>query len=166
MPIVLTGNSDIVVAILRIYYLVNTSYAPGADFLWSSTGTFVWSVIEPSLGVIVACAPVLGTALRQCIPFLRSTVGSVGKPTWAYSKSKRSMLSQDTFRGNISSPIPLCGFDSLERGPGASTSRAVAGAVSDDEELLDPRSQRISGLVVYKDTHILVRNDYSVTTST
>ena len=156
-------TSDIVVAILRIYYLVNTSYAPGADFLWASTGTFVWSVIEPSLGVIVACAPVLGTAMRQCVPFLRSKAESVGKPIWTYSKSKNSVPSRATF--NADRPRQSYALDKLERMPGLSTSRTTAGAASDDEELLDPRSNRISGQVMHQDSHIMVRNDYSVTTT-
>lgn len=143
---------------------MNTSYAPGADFLWASTGTFVWSVIEPSLGVIVACAPVLGTALRQCIPFLRSTAGSVGRPTWAYSKTKSSVPSRATFPGHEDRLRQIYGLEKLERMPGISTSCATAATASDDEELLDPRSHRISGQVAHKDAQIMVRNDYSVTT--
>lgn len=154
---------DIVVAILRIYYLVHTSYAPGADYLWDSTGTFVWSVIEPSLGVIVACAPVLGTALRQCIPFLRSTVGSVGKPAWTYSKSKHSVLSQRTFPDNTQ--IHDYDLERIERGPLPAASRGIAVAVPDDEELLQPKPHRISGLVMHKDRDIMVRHEYSVTSS-
>ncbi|KAI7589430.1 hypothetical protein KC316_g3949 [Hortaea werneckii] len=70
---------DIIVAILRIYYLVNTSYAEGADFSWVSSGTFVWSVIEPALGIIVACAPVLGPAIKQCIPWGHTST-QIGQP--------------------------------------------------------------------------------------
>lgn len=72
-------SRDIIVAILRIYYLVNTSYAEGADFSWVSSGTFVWSVIEPALGIIVACAPVLGPAIKQCIPWSHAST-QTGQP--------------------------------------------------------------------------------------
>lgn len=50
---------DTIVAILRIFYPVRTSYTPGSDFLWQSTTEFIWSIIEPCLGVIVACAAIL-----------------------------------------------------------------------------------------------------------
>ena len=143
------------VAILRIYYLVNTSYAPGADYLWASTGTFVWSVIEPSVGVIVACAPVLGTALRQCIPFLRTKNSTSGKRTWPYSKSKQSGASQGTWPETWHPQT--YGLAKIERTAALhSNSRDPVTTASDDEELLDQRS---------RNENIHVRNDYSVVVS-
>ena len=67
---------DIIVSILRIVYLLRTSYSPGSDFTWASTGTYTWSVIEPSLGVIVACSAVLRPLVNQCFPNFRSSAHS------------------------------------------------------------------------------------------
>ncbi|KAI9687137.1 MAG: hypothetical protein M1822_002548, partial [Bathelium mastoideum] len=62
------GFLDIIVAILRIVYLVNTNVSTDPDFTFDLTNTFVWSVIEPSLGVIVACGALLRPIFRKCLP--------------------------------------------------------------------------------------------------
>ncbi|KAI4248159.1 MAG: hypothetical protein LQ352_006004 [Teloschistes flavicans] len=51
------GFLNIIVAILRIIYLVklhNTS-----DYTWDAVKCWIWSVLEPGLAVLVACAPTL-----------------------------------------------------------------------------------------------------------
>ncbi|KAI4182131.1 MAG: hypothetical protein L6R41_006174 [Letrouitia leprolyta] len=51
------GLLDIIVAILRIVYLVNFVDIP--DFTWNANNTFIWSVVESGLATIIACAPTL-----------------------------------------------------------------------------------------------------------
>ena len=76
-------HSNIIVAILRIIYLANTDFSPNSDFTWDSTGNYVWSVIESSLGVTVACTPVLRPLFYPWLPSLKSSIYSLaGSFTW------------------------------------------------------------------------------------
>ncbi|KAI7192697.1 hypothetical protein KC363_g3103, partial [Hortaea werneckii] len=138
---------DIIVAILRIYYLVNTSYAEGADFSWVSSGTFVWSVIEPSLGIIVACAPVLGPAIKHCVPWGHAGT-QIGQPI-----SSRA--------SNWQTPTnPYSGVGMAQHAPlGQTKQPEVSKNRGDDEE-----SQGDSGGVPASDEHmqISVRTDLDI----
>lgn len=135
--ILIMTSSDIIVAILRIYYLVNTSYSSDADFLWISTNEFIWSIIEPSLGVMVACAPVLGSLLRQYFPKMKPrsserTGPSVGQGRFGHA----------TKAGHVhttSSPMPAYDLQAL-----SSSQKVPRTVVEDDEILLNPFSTRRS----------------------
>lgn len=128
---------DIIVAILRIYYLVNTSYAPDADFLWVSTDEFIWSAIEPSLGVVVACAPVLG----HYFPKTRTRSSQSSGPSMR--KSRFGHSTKASHAPTISSPLPTYEMKAL-----SSPQKESRTTVEDDEVLLNPsrfpRSQRSS----------------------
>lgn len=89
---------DIIVAILRIYYLTQLNF--NTDFTWDATGTYIWSIIEPSLAVIIACGAVLRPLFEACIPSMRSKhtaeskyalpsrgKGSRGMPEYSTSES-------------------------------------------------------------------------------
>ena len=89
---------DIIVAILRIFYLVNTSYAPGSDFLWESTSEFIWLIIEPSLGVIVACAAVLRPVFHRFPSLKTSLTRTSGSP---FHARRHGRPAQDAY-SNIS----------------------------------------------------------------
>ena len=106
---------DIIVSILRIVYLVNTDYSPTADFTWESTGTYVWSVIEPSLAVIVACAAVLRPLFSSWIPKLHSTRSGGYSAKFGRDKAAYSDISNGEF------PLrPLGAFNSTTAGSGDS----------------------------------------------
>ena len=93
-------RSDIIVAILRIAYLANTDFGPDSDFTWDSTGLYISSVIETSLGVTVACSPVLRPLFYPWPPSLKSSIhnfaGSFtlkrGRKNEAYSDISKSEL--------------------------------------------------------------------------
>ncbi|KAL8737568.1 MAG: hypothetical protein Q9181_001546 [Wetmoreana brouardii] len=51
------GFLDIIVGILRIVYLVDLNNT--SDYTWDAVNCWIWSVLEPSLAVLVACAPTL-----------------------------------------------------------------------------------------------------------
>lgn len=92
--------SDIIVAILRIFYLANTDFSPDSDFTWDSTGTYVWSVIETSLGVIVACSPVLRPLFDPWLPSLKSSIHSfAGSFTW--KRGRRNEAYSDISNGEL-----------------------------------------------------------------
>ena len=79
-------RSDIIVAILRIIYLANTDFIPVSDCTWDSTDTYVWSVIESSLGVTFACSPVLRPLFYPWLPSLKTSIYKfAGSFTWKRS---------------------------------------------------------------------------------
>ncbi len=95
-------HSDIIVAILRIIYLADTDFSPNSDFTWDSTGTYVWSVIESSLGVTVACTPVLRPLFYPWLPSLKSSIYSL-----AGSFTRKRMLENDAYSDISNGEMPL-----------------------------------------------------------
>lgn len=51
-----------VASIVRIYYLVKL--LSDTDLSWIMGPVFIWSSVEPSIGILSACLPVLGPLLR------------------------------------------------------------------------------------------------------
>ncbi|KAL8818565.1 MAG: hypothetical protein Q9223_002825 [Gallowayella weberi] len=51
-------------------------------FTWTQVNPGIWSTIEPCMGIVSACLPVIG-------PLLRTKLGSIGGSSWL-SRSKRS----------------------------------------------------------------------------
>lgn len=51
-----------VASIIRIYYLVTLQTA--IDLTWIMGPIFIWSCLEPSIGILSACLPVMGPLLR------------------------------------------------------------------------------------------------------
>lgn len=93
-------RSDIIVAILRIIYLANTDFSPDSDFTWDSTGTYVWSVIEISLGVTVACSPVLRPLFYPWLPNFKSSIYTfAGSFTW--KRSHKNETYSDISNGEL-----------------------------------------------------------------
>lgn len=94
------SGRDIIVAVLRIVYLLRTKFSPDADFLWASTGTYTWSVIEPSLGAVVACSPTLGPIINLCSTKIRTSLRSrSGRLAWKFGHGKEaySDISKNSF---------------------------------------------------------------------
>lgn len=93
--------SDIIVAILRIIYLVALDTAK--DYTWVAVNCWIWSVLEPSLAVIVACSPTFG-------PFVAAIRGRVQtkKSSSSSYPSKRSYPERRQQLSNMSdSEYPL-----------------------------------------------------------
>ena len=77
---------NIIVAILRIIYLLGTSFIAPQDFTINATGVYVWSIIEPSLAVMVASAPTLRPVLGLFFPRFRLSLHKWSK---GYSRSHK-----------------------------------------------------------------------------
>ena len=138
--------SDIVIAILRIIYLANTDYSPLADFTWASTETYLWSVIEPSLAVTVACSPILRPLLHFVFPKLKSTLygRSVSKryTNENYSQLSKSEVPLKDLRGF--GPTKAGGVDSAKfQGRTTTGARASTPDSSFYEEMNEPRGIHI-----------------------
>ncbi|KAL8802925.1 MAG: hypothetical protein Q9182_003475 [Xanthomendoza sp. 2 TL-2023] len=77
--IFLLGGFVCVATIIRMVYI--PQIVP-IDPTWTQVDPAIWSTIEPCMGIVSACLPVIG-------PLLRTKLGSIGGSTWL-SRSKRS----------------------------------------------------------------------------
>ncbi|KAL8811274.1 MAG: hypothetical protein Q9200_001935 [Gallowayella weberi] len=77
--IFLLGGFVCVATIVRIQYI--PQIVP-VDPTWTQVNPGIWSTIEPCMGIVSACLPVIG-------PLLRTKLGSIGGSSWL-SRSKRS----------------------------------------------------------------------------
>ena len=111
-------RSDIIVAILRIIYLSDTDFSPNSDFTWASTGTYIWSVIESSLGVTVACSPVLRPLFYPWLPNLKSSIYSLAG-SFIWRKGHRNEAYSDISNGEL--PLRDLGAFNSTAGSGNST---------------------------------------------
>ena len=137
-------RSDIIVAILRIIYLANTDFSPHSDFTWDSTGTYVWSVIETSLGVTVACSPVLRPLFYPWLPSLQSSIYNfAGSFTW--KRGRKNEAYSDISNGELALR-DLGAFHSTTPGSGNSAAfdtgtLAGANVASSNSSAQEERSQ-------------------------
>ncbi|KAL9052996.1 MAG: hypothetical protein Q9162_005052 [Coniocarpon cinnabarinum] len=69
-----TPDSVVLAAILRIKFLSDLNLGPGADFTYEACRIWLWSVIEPSLAIIVACGAVLKPLFKKASAWLRNTL--------------------------------------------------------------------------------------------
>lgn len=88
---------DIVAAILRIYYLIVVSPPQIQDSTWAGSGTFQWSIIEPSLGVIVCCSPTLGPIVQNGFNRLKGSSSREPQP----SSNPAEPQARSTSRGGL-----------------------------------------------------------------
>ena len=62
------GQSSVsIVSIVRLHVLLTVDYN---DATYSVTGALIWSMLEPSIGIILACVPIL----KNLIPKIFSTL--------------------------------------------------------------------------------------------
>lgn len=66
--------SDIIFGILRIIYLFALNKAE--DYTWVAVDCWIWSVLEPSLAVVVACGPTLGPLIAALLRRVRTNKAS------------------------------------------------------------------------------------------
>ncbi|KAL8905612.1 MAG: hypothetical protein Q9207_002522 [Kuettlingeria erythrocarpa] len=99
MAIFLLGGFTCVATIVRMVYIRQIVVI---DPTWTQVDPGIWSAIEPCMGIVSACLPVIG-------PLLRTKLGSmVGSPSWL-SRPKRSgqdasyVAGSSARRGNDSS---------------------------------------------------------------
>ncbi|KAI4239250.1 MAG: hypothetical protein LQ349_000505 [Xanthoria aureola] len=71
LGIFLLGSFVCIAGIVRFFYI--KQIVP-LDLTWTQTNTAIWSTIEPSIGIVSACLPIMGPVLRsRTIREIRST---------------------------------------------------------------------------------------------
>lgn len=63
-----------VASIVRIYYM--TFLANSVDITWIMGDVFIWSSVEPCIGILCACLPTLKPLLRYAMNHISSSNGS------------------------------------------------------------------------------------------
>lgn len=115
----------------------------------------MWSVIEPSLGVVVACAPVLGPVIRQSLPGKRTSRRLSHPLPW---RSRQAHTQNgDAYRGNEMS------YAYTLSSPGGDVGASQSGIGGGDEgESLHTSTSRAGSQTSDQDMHIMVRKDIEV----
>jgi hypothetical protein len=62
--------------VVRLFFL--TKMFKSADFTWNMSQAFIWSSVEPNIGIFCACLPTIRRLVRRCLPrwFGRSGITS------------------------------------------------------------------------------------------
>ncbi|KAL2005210.1 hypothetical protein VTN00DRAFT_2420 [Thermoascus crustaceus] len=70
--IFLLGGFVCIAGIVRVHFL--TFMGQGPDLTWNMAQAFIWSSVEPCIGIVSACLPTLRPLVRRCFPrwFTRS----------------------------------------------------------------------------------------------
>jgi hypothetical protein len=91
--------SACVAGVIRIYFLT-TMYA-NDDLTWNQSNAFIWSSVEPCIGIICACLPTLRPLIRRIFPnWLESerqgqSTGLSYKSGTSYRSSGKAFRPQD-----------------------------------------------------------------------
>lgn len=59
-------SSVCIAGVIRLYVL--TKMFQSADLTWNMSQAFIWSSVEPNIGIVCACLPTLRPLIRQCLP--------------------------------------------------------------------------------------------------
>ncbi len=93
------------------------------DYTWVAVNCWIWSVLEPSLAVIVACGPTFGPLIAACLGHVRTTKTSSSNQHPSYPSNSRQQFS------NISEteyPLqPMYGSTSIAECKGAALAPAT-----------------------------------------
>ncbi|KAL8838642.1 MAG: hypothetical protein Q9170_002050 [Blastenia crenularia] len=150
------GLLDIVVAILRIVYLINFIDTP--DFTWDAYTTYLWATVEVGLSITIACAPTLRTLVNILTPIVKK-----GLPGYRIIYPRRPRREPEHYSNISNGEVPLRpfkAFDSQAQGGNESNpfeaSTITEAAASSESAYSDPQN-RVSDPEV-----IRVQKDVSV----
>ncbi|KAI4252331.1 MAG: hypothetical protein LQ352_004359 [Teloschistes flavicans] len=104
----LLGGFVCVTSIVRLYYLEAVDSGHGVDPTWENVNAAIWSCVEPCIGIVCACLPVMS-------PLLRTHVVSLATSAFR-SRSKRSKQSGSSGYTGEGSSRSRKGFGSLGEG--------------------------------------------------
>ncbi|OQE39179.1 hypothetical protein PENCOP_c007G05044 [Penicillium coprophilum] len=102
--IFLLGGFVCIASIIRIYYMTFLKNSP--DVTWIMGDVFIWSSVEPSIGIVCACLPTLHPLLRSFIA--RVFGSSTGR--YAEASSNQESVKKKIF---VRRPTPLDWDESL-----------------------------------------------------
>ncbi|CAO1599702.1 hypothetical protein XANCAGTX0491_003418 [Xanthoria calcicola] len=110
----LLGGFVCVASIMRFYYL--ESVGKGVDPTWDNVDVMIWSTVEPCVGVVCACLPVMGPLLRTHI---MSFTTSVFRSDSKWSKEASSGFSAQSGSAHTGASRDRKSFGKIgERGKG------------------------------------------------
>ncbi|KAI9923726.1 hypothetical protein ASPWEDRAFT_120507 [Aspergillus wentii DTO 134E9] len=98
--IFLLGGFVVIASIIRIYYM--TFLKSSLDITWIMGSVFVWSSIEPCIGIVCACLPTLQPLLRHALTYIVNS-----------TRSKRSNAAGESSGKRPSGPSASEGVDSV-----------------------------------------------------
>ncbi|KAI9760262.1 MAG: hypothetical protein M4579_001776 [Chaenotheca gracillima] len=78
------GLFTIIIGILRVVALVTIDFS---DFSYSAKGIFIWSDLEPGIGIVVACGPLLRPLFEKIFP---AAAAAIGRHTHTNNKGNHS----------------------------------------------------------------------------
>jgi hypothetical protein len=83
-----------IAGILRIYFL--TFMDKDADLTWNMSQAFIWSSVEPCIGIVSACLPTLRPLLSRLLPrWFNRSKNTGSKPTYGNSTPGKLSRNQD-----------------------------------------------------------------------
>ncbi|GAD96242.1 hypothetical protein ANI_1_1100164 [Paecilomyces variotii No. 5] len=84
--IMLLGSFVCIASIVRIYYL--SEFTKAIDVTWLMGPVFIWSTIEPCIGIVCACLPHLSPLAKLAGRKLSSSFGSSTQPSYPTTKPR------------------------------------------------------------------------------
>ncbi|KAL5344158.1 integral membrane protein Pth11-like protein [Aspergillus crustosus] len=84
LGIFMLGIVVCVASVIRIYYLIPLYH--DLDTTWIQANIYVWSTVEPCVGILCACLPTLQPLVRLCIKKILGSSATHGR--WGNSTSK------------------------------------------------------------------------------
>ena len=89
---------------VRVGFL--TRMIKDADLTWNTTHGFIWSIVEPCIGIISACLPTMRPLLRRLFPSCFTTDElSITSSTSSISTGRRGKNSSSPFTGSSNGGI-------------------------------------------------------------
>ncbi|KAL8725597.1 MAG: hypothetical protein Q9166_007262 [cf. Caloplaca sp. 2 TL-2023] len=88
----LLGGFVCITSIIRFYYLEALGH--GSDPSWDNVNAAIWSTVEPCIGIVCACLPIMG-------PLLRTHIVSFSTSAFR-SRSKKSRQASSGYTGDSS----------------------------------------------------------------
>ncbi|KAJ5374129.1 hypothetical protein N7517_006135 [Penicillium concentricum] len=102
--IFLLGGFVCIASIIRIYYMTFLKTSP--DVTWIMGDVFIWSSVEPSIGIVCACLPTLHPLLRSFVArVFGSSTGRYAEPSSNQESAKKNIF--------VRRPMPLDWDESL-----------------------------------------------------
>ncbi|KAI1773262.1 hypothetical protein F4818DRAFT_122196 [Hypoxylon cercidicola] len=119
--VMLLGGFVCVASIVRIWAFAE--FIKAVDLTWSLAHVFLWSSIEPAVGIVSACLPSLRPLYRRAkgkLPSSGNTGNAGSNTTWANAKGSRGPNSYVRFGGDNESRAAAddeVALTSITRGP-------------------------------------------------
>ena len=123
------GLVEVCISVLRIVTLFQIDFT--GDFTWLSAPCYSFSIVEPSLGVIIACAPMLKPLFGRWLPILgfstfntgdshrrSQRLAAIGGANVRYDQKNGRPSAKNNYSQMSNSEYPLCDIENTGDGHG------------------------------------------------